>query len=211
MRFAAALAFGLIAAAALPAQAGKWAYKGALGFSLVSSKAGETGQMSWSSDLDLLVTKPTSYRDTLWIYLQDDYGKVRERDTDTEVISPDHVDYQVKYLRKVTERQSYFASYSLVGTHHYSEADNAVGAGVRFALSPYLNVDISEEKVLGDVWQHKIQVYFARDLGPRLKATGNGSTAGARQFGSAADAGLVYQMTNAMAVRLNAALIKRRA
>ena len=93
MRFAAALAFGLIAAAALPAQAGKWAYKGALGFSLVSSKAGETGQSSWSSDVDLLVTKPTSYRDTLWIYLQDDYGKVRERDTDTEVISPDHVDY----------------------------------------------------------------------------------------------------------------------
>jgi hypothetical protein len=205
-----AAALGLIAAAALPAHAENWSYKGTLGFSLVASRAGETGQTAWSSDLDLQLVKPTSYRDTVWIYLQDDYGKVRERETDTEVVSPDQVDYQAKYLREVSKRQLYFVSYSVVGTHNYSEADNAIGAGLRFPVSPYLDVDVSEEKVLGDVWQHKVQIYFARTLGPRLKATGNGSAAGSSQFGSSADGGLTYQLTNALAVRLNATFAKRR-
>ena len=210
MRFATAAALGLIAAMGLPAQAEGWSHKGTLGLSVIASKSAEEGQLSWSSDVDLRVTKPMSHRDTLWIYLQDDYGKVRETATDTVTVSPDFVSYEAKYLRKVSKSQSYFTSYSLTGTHNYGENDNAIGVGVRFALSPYLDVDVSEEKVLGDIWQHKIQIYFARNLGPRLKATGTGSAAGADRFGSAADGGLTYQLTNALALRLNATFVKKR-
>ena len=210
MRFATAAALGLIAAMALPAQAEGWSYKGTLGLSVIASKSADEGQLAWSSDVDLQITKPTSRRDTLWIYLQDDYGKVHETESDTETVSPNRVDYEAKYLRKATGRQSYFVSYSLVGTHHYGAADNAVGVGLRFPLSPYLNVDISEEKVLGDVWQHKIQIYFARDLGARLKTAGSGSAAGSEQFGSSADSSLTYQLTDGLALRLNATFVKKR-
>jgi len=154
---------------------------------VVSSKSADQGQLSWSSDLDLQITKPTSKRDSLWVYLQDDYGRVRETDKGTVVVSPNRVDYEAKYLRKVSARQYYFVSYSPVGTHHYGEADNALGLGVRLPLSPYLDLDLSEEKVLGDVWQHKIQIYFSRALGPKFKASGNGSAASGAEFGSSAD------------------------
>jgi hypothetical protein len=210
MRFAILSTVALLAAAVSPACAGKPLYQGTLGLTAISSKAADQGQLSWSSDLDLQITKPTSRRESLWIYLQDDYGKVRQTEEGTVVVSPDHVDYEAKYLRKVSERQSYFASYSLVGTHHYSEDDNAVGVGVRLPLSRYLDLDLSEEKVLGDVWQHKIQVYFSRPLGPRLKATGNGSASGAAQFGSSADGSLLYQLTHALALGFNATLVKKR-
>jgi len=189
---------------------GAWERKGTLAFSLVSTHEDGSSQLSWSSDLDLWLTRPVGEREQLWIYIQDDYGKVRDPDQGVDATVPDRVDWQAKYLCKASERYSYFVGYSLTGDHDFSDAEHGIGLGLRFPLGRYLMLDLSEEKVLGETWQHKIQLYYAQDLGRRLKATSNGSAAGERQFASSADTGLTYQLTRELAMRLNAVFIKPR-
>lgn len=189
------------------AEAG-WERKGTLAFSLVSSRENDSSQLSWSSDLDLWFTRPTGARQSVWVYFQDDYGKVRNRDQGVDATAPDRVDYQAKYLYNESARRSYFIGYSLTGSHDFSQADHALGVGLRMPLGKHVVLDLSEERVLGEAWQHKVQVYYAQDLGPRLKATGNGSAAGGREFDSSADTGLTYQLTSELALRLNAVFTK---
>ncbi|UCH34604.1 MAG: hypothetical protein JSV65_19125 [Armatimonadota bacterium] len=187
-----------------------WERKGTFAFSLVSTHEDDSSQLSWSSDLDLWLTRPLAAKETIWIYLQDDYGKVRDPEQGVDATAPDRVDWQAKYLYKASPQYSYFMGYSLTGTHSFADAEHGIGLGVRLPLGRHVLLDLSEERVLGEDWQHKIQLYYAQDLGRRLKATGNGATAGERQFASSADTGLTYQLTNELALRLNAVFTKPR-
>lgn len=203
------VALTLVTLCASAAHAG-WERKGTLAFSLVSTHEEDSSQLSWSSDLDLWLIRPVGPRQKVWIYIQDDYGKVRDPAQGVDATVPDRMDWQAKYIYAASERCSYFLGYSLSGDHHLSEADYGIGVGLRLPVGHHLVVDISEEKVLGAQWQHKIQLYYAQDVGKRLQVTGNGSTAGESHFASSADTGLTYKLSSELALRLNAVFTKPR-